>query len=126
LRSRQVRELPPFADRTEARAARQFMRLRRMTRKALELGRFTPELEQERARTVPSFTHFLDLPILFVIIALGALKPETWELSAIGVLFARRAHLLYTAAPPVAALTRQPRVPTFSSPASSPRFRACP
>lgn len=65
-----------------------FMRLRRMTKEALRIGRFTEELERERAKTVPSFTHFLDLPILFVIIALGALKPETWELFVIGVLIA--------------------------------------
>lgn len=65
-----------------------FMRLRRMTREALRIGRFTPELERERAKTVPSFTHFLDLPILFVIIALGALKPETWDLFLIGSLVA--------------------------------------
>jgi uncharacterized membrane protein len=61
-----------------------FMRLRRMTREALRIGRFTPELEHERAKTLPSFTHFLDLPILFVIIALGALRPETWDLFLIG------------------------------------------
>ena len=57
-----------------------FMRLRRMTRLALEEGRVTPELERERGKRVPSFTHFLDLPILTLIIALGALKPTTWTL----------------------------------------------
>ena len=57
-----------------------FMRLRRMTRVALEEGAFTPELERERGKTVPSFTHFLDLPVLTLIIALGALKPTTWRL----------------------------------------------
>ncbi len=65
-----------------------FMRLRRMTREALQIGHFTRELERERAKTVPSFTHFLDLPILFVIIALGALKPVTWGLLLIGSLAA--------------------------------------
>jgi hypothetical protein len=65
-----------------------FMRLRRMTKEALQVGRFTPELERERAKTVPSFTHFLDLPILFIIIALGALKPKTWELFWVGSLVA--------------------------------------
>ena len=33
---------------------------------------------------MPTFTHFLDLPMLFVIVALGALKPETWTLFAAG------------------------------------------
>lgn len=61
-----------------------FMRLRRMTRRALEEGNFTRELEEERGMLVPSFTHFLDLPALTLIIALGALKPETWTLFATG------------------------------------------
>lgn len=65
-----------------------FMRLRRMTRAALAIGRFTPELERERAKLVPSFTHFLDLPMLFVIIALGAIRPTTWGLFLAGALAA--------------------------------------
>jgi uncharacterized membrane protein len=65
-----------------------FMRLRRMTRRALGEGRFTPELELERGKLVPSFTHFLDLPILTLIIALGALKPDSWALFFAGTLIA--------------------------------------
>lgn len=65
-----------------------FMRLRRMTRQALEEGDFTPELEEERGKLVPSFTHFLDLPALTLIIALGALKPESWTLFAVGAAIA--------------------------------------
>jgi len=65
-----------------------FMRLRRMTRRALEEGGFTPELERERGKLVPSFTHFLDLPVLTLIIALGALKPESWTLLVAGSLIA--------------------------------------
>lgn len=61
-----------------------FMRLRRMTFLALEEGDFTQELQEERGKLVPSFTHFLDLPALTLIIALGALKPESWSLFAIG------------------------------------------
>lgn len=61
-----------------------FMRLRRLTKHALEEGRFTPELEQVRAETIPTFTHFLDLPMLFLIVALGALRPDTWALFAVG------------------------------------------
>ena len=30
------------------------------------------------AEQVPTFTHFLDLPMLFLIVALGAIRPETW------------------------------------------------
>jgi hypothetical protein len=37
---------------------------------------------------VPSFTHFLDLPALTLIIALGTLKPDTWLLWWVGVITA--------------------------------------
>lgn len=65
-----------------------FMRLRRLTRQALQAGHFTPELEQERGKLFPSFTHFLDLPALTLIIALGALKPDSWSLWLVGVVIA--------------------------------------
>jgi len=54
-----------------------FMKLRRITKDALDKGEVTAELEKERAKLIPTFTHYLDLPMLFVIIALGALKPNT-------------------------------------------------
>ncbi len=65
-----------------------FMRLRRLTEEALAAGHFTPQLEQARAESVPTFTHFLDLPILFLIVSLGALKPQTWTLFGVGALVA--------------------------------------
>lgn len=65
-----------------------FMRLRRLTREALAVGVFTPQLERARAEGVPTFTHFLDLPILFVIVSLGALKPESWSVFMVGVAIA--------------------------------------
>ncbi|MCZ2096600.1 MAG: DUF2269 domain-containing protein [Anaerolineae bacterium] len=65
-----------------------FMRLRRMTREALARGRFTAELERERGKSLPSFTHFLDLPVLTLIIALGALKPDSWVLFIAGSILA--------------------------------------
>jgi uncharacterized membrane protein YecN with MAPEG domain len=55
-----------------------FMRLRRLTQIALAKGAFTPELEAARAEGLPTFTHFLDLPLLFLIIALGVMQPDTW------------------------------------------------
>lgn len=61
-----------------------FMRLNKLTRKALEHGRMTPELEQARGELVPTFTHFLDLPILFLIVALGATRPNDWTLFLVG------------------------------------------
>ena len=65
-----------------------FMRLRRLTQEALKIGEFTPELEKARAENIPAFTHFLDLPMLFLIITLGALKPDTWEVFIVGSLAA--------------------------------------
>jgi hypothetical protein len=65
-----------------------FMRLRRLTRIAVEAGCITPELQRARGELVPSFTHFLDLPILFLIIALGAMQPATWALFLVGSLAA--------------------------------------
>ena len=61
-----------------------FMRLRRLTKEASGTGDFTPELEKARAESVPTLTHFLDLPMLFLIIALGAIKPDTWTLFVVG------------------------------------------
>ncbi len=65
-----------------------FMRLRRLTQSALDAGQVTPELEYARGELVPTFTHFLDLPILFLIIALGAIQPTTWTLFFAGSLVA--------------------------------------
>jgi uncharacterized membrane protein len=65
-----------------------FMRLCRLTQEALRVGEFTPELEKARAENVPTFTHFLDLPLLFLIVALGTLRPDNWSLFAVGSLVA--------------------------------------
>jgi len=65
-----------------------FMRLRRLTQQALSAGHFTPQLEKARAENVPTFTHFLDLPMLFLIVSLGALRPETWTMFVVGSLVA--------------------------------------
>jgi hypothetical protein len=61
-----------------------FMRLRRLTTAALARGSTTQELERARGEHLPTFTHFLDLPILFVIVALGAMRPTTWALFVVG------------------------------------------
>jgi len=65
-----------------------FLRLRRLTQEALLVGAFTPELNKARAENMPTFTHFLDLPVLFLIITLGALKPNTWNMFFVGSLIA--------------------------------------
>lgn len=73
-----------------------FMRMRRLTKKALDKGHFTWELKSARAETIPTFTHFLDLPILFLIIALGTIKPDTWKMFIYGSMVAVLLAMLFT------------------------------
>jgi len=48
------------------------------------LGKNILITEAARGEGVPTFTHFLDLPILFVIVALGTLRPTDWTLFLTG------------------------------------------
>jgi uncharacterized membrane protein len=73
-----------------------FMKLRRLTKAALEKGEVTPELERERAKLIPSFTHYLDLPMLFLIMALGTLKPTTWEVFLYGIVISGLVATVFT------------------------------
>jgi hypothetical protein len=57
-----------------------FVRLGRLTREALRQGRFTEALVAARDSTTTNFTHFLDIPLYLVIVALGTTKPMTWTL----------------------------------------------
>ena len=61
-----------------------FMRLRRLTNDALAQGGVTPELTRARQEHLPTFTHFLDIPMLMVIVSLGAIRPTTWSQFIIG------------------------------------------
>ena len=45
----------------------------------------TLELERARAEHVPTFTHFLDIPLLLVIVSLGVFRPETWTHAMVGI-----------------------------------------
>jgi len=65
-----------------------FMRLRRLARAALVEERVTPELSCARAEQLASFTHFLDIPILLVIVSLGALRPSDWKQFVVGMVIA--------------------------------------
>jgi uncharacterized membrane protein len=67
---------------------RYFLRLRRLTVEAEAAGRVSPALDRARAETLPTFTHFLDLPIFLVIVSLGATRPDTWSLFFAGTLVA--------------------------------------
>jgi uncharacterized membrane protein len=63
-----------------------FMRLRRLSKDALRQGYVTPELKRARAtERIPTFTHFLDIPLLMVIVSLGAIRPNTWTQFMVGV-----------------------------------------
>jgi uncharacterized membrane protein len=63
-----------------------FLRLRRLTREAVESGGVTPELLEAREHErLPTFTHFLDLPLLLVIVSLGAVRPDTWTQAIVGI-----------------------------------------
>jgi hypothetical protein len=75
---------------------RYFMRLRRLTTEAVRLGKVTAELAEARRHHLPTFTHFLDIPIFFVIVALGAMRPNTWTLFAAGTLLALVAAAILT------------------------------
>ncbi|WP_404419296.1 DUF2269 family protein [Marinospirillum sp.] len=65
-----------------------FMKLNREAKKSLQTGQFTPERTQLQKRNLPSFTHYLDLPLVLVIIMLGVLRPYTWDLFIAGTLIA--------------------------------------
>lgn len=54
------------------------------------------ELEEARRHHLPTFTHFLDLPILFVIVALGAARPNTWTLFVVATVLAVGAATILT------------------------------
>jgi uncharacterized membrane protein len=73
-----------------------FMKLRRITKEALAVGEITPEMERERSKLVPSFAHYLDLPMLFLLIALGVMKPTTWDMFLYGSLIAIGLALFFT------------------------------
>jgi hypothetical protein len=77
-----------------------FMKLRRLTIEAVRQGHFTTELEQARAEPVPTFTHFLDLPILMLIVSLGALRPDTWTHFLVGSAVAVVVAIILTVALP--------------------------
>lgn len=61
-----------------------FMRLRQLTKAAIVAGKATSELQLARREQMPTFTHFLDIPLLLVIVSLGALRPADWTVFTVG------------------------------------------
>lgn len=60
-------------------------RLERLAAEALETGRVTPALAAARTEPVPTFGHFVELPVYLLIVALGLLKPVTWAPVVAGI-----------------------------------------
>ena len=77
-----------------------FRRLRRLSREAAAAGSLTPALAAARRAHVPTFAHFLDIPLLFVIVALGAARPTSWTLFAVATVVAVLAALVLTVTVP--------------------------
>ena len=65
-----------------------FRRLLHLTTDALVRGAATRELIRARQQWVPTFTHFLDIPMLLLIVSLGAIRPATWTQFIIGTVCA--------------------------------------
>ncbi len=73
-----------------------FRRLLRLTTDALAREAATRELIRARQQWVPTFTHFLDLPILLLIVSLGTIRPATWTQFIIGSVCALAAAMALT------------------------------
>ncbi len=65
-----------------------FRRMLRLSRDALARGDITSELKEEQARRLPTFTHYLDLPLFFLIVSFGGLRPLSWNAIALGIMLA--------------------------------------
>lgn len=63
-----------------------FMKLNKEANKSLSTGQFTSELKKLQKRNLTNFTHYLDLPLVLLIIMLGVLRPYTWDLFIAGLL----------------------------------------
>lgn len=65
-----------------------FRRMLKLSREALARGAVTEGFRREQARKLPTFTHFLDLPLFFLIVSFGGLRPSTWIFMITGIILA--------------------------------------
>jgi uncharacterized membrane protein len=85
-----------------------FRRMLRLSRAALSDGAITTALRKEMERTLPTFTHYLDLPFFLMIVSLGGLRPSTWSYVAVGSLLALVVAVAFTATLPRICQWRSP------------------
>jgi uncharacterized membrane protein len=71
-----------------------FLRLRRVTAAAASGGHGWPP--EAQGSFVPSFTHFLDIPVFALVVYLGVLKPTDWSTPILGCALAIAAALTQT------------------------------
>lgn len=62
-----------------------FRRMLNLSKEALARGIMTEGLRHEQSKGLPTFTHFLDLPLFFLIVTLGGLRPSTWDFIIVGI-----------------------------------------
>lgn len=94
-----------------------FRKLSKLTDEAIDQGQFTPQLLEQQQKSLPAFTHFLDLPLVTLLIMLGVLRPQTWDLFIAGTLTAMFVAGSLTYLVPQMFKTRKP---AFSNTASLP------
>jgi len=65
-----------------------FSRLRRLSAEPENNEKINEELNETRKRLLPTFAHFLDLPMIALIVALAVIRPDTWDMFFAGTLSA--------------------------------------
>lgn len=65
-----------------------FTKLRRLSHEAVSKGDTGDALMETRQKLLPNLAHFLDLPIIAVIVALAVIRPTSWDMFVAGTLTA--------------------------------------
>lgn len=65
-----------------------FVRLKRLSASSDKEKRISKELQETRQKLLPTLAHFLDLPMLSLIIALAVIRPESWDMFLAGTITA--------------------------------------
>ncbi|MCW8833483.1 MAG: DUF2269 domain-containing protein [Colwellia sp.] len=73
-----------------------FDKIYKLSEASLEAGEFSEELKTSISKHLPTFTHFLDLPIVFVIIFIAVTRPTDWNTFFVGLPLAIAVSLLFS------------------------------